>query len=81
MNWDADTRKMLDFAGRKFISTQDGLRYLFQAEDWIGSRNDDRKPFLMAKPIQRLDKTSNPGRPRSRMVVFHAEHLPEKPEP
>lgn len=75
-NWNEDTRVCLDWAGKKFQSNYGGLLYLWQAETWIGARNDDRKPFFMAKPLGLVPgQTAKPGRPISRMVVFHAEHL------
>lgn len=73
-NWNEDTRVMLNFAGRKFTAHAFGYHYEWQAETWIGSRNDDKKPFLMAKPVKRLAGAGKPGALRG-MHVFHADSL------
>lgn len=73
-DWSADTRVMLLFAGKKFSAHAFGYHYEWQAQTWIGARNDDRKPFLMDTPIKRLPGCSKQGALR-RMHVFHAEQL------
>lgn len=73
-DWTTEMAKLSRYQGTIFQHTCFGYTYEFQAENWVGERNDDGKPFLMAKPIKRL--AGKQGY-LSRMVVFHAESLPD----
>lgn len=78
-DWTVEQRRCLLFAGQLFTAPAFGYTYQWRAETWIGARNNDHKPFLMAKPVRRLPGGTKTGGLR-RMHVFHAQELPEKPD-